>query len=147
MNQSEDHLKLLERVNAMEKQYEQLLTGNNVLQRLNDQVLKEKMTMKNYLYQLKDKIMILEKEAEENVTRSLTKHEEVFQEFLSISIGRTRLASMIYVISRNHGEGIGSSEAPRKKKTSEEQKSAFNVYTKEEYNKHFVSEGNKYKEN
>jgi len=61
--------------------------------------------------------MILEKEAEENVTRSLTKHEEVFQEFLSSSIGRTTLASMIYVISRNHGEGIGSSEAPRKSKS------------------------------
>jgi len=117
LNQSEDHLKLLERVNAMEKQYEQLLTRNNVLQRVNDQVLKEKMTMKNYLYQLKDKIMILEKEAEENVTRSLTKHEEVFQEFLSSSIGRTTLASMIYVISKNHGEGIGSSEAPRKSKS------------------------------
>jgi hypothetical protein len=123
LNQSEGHLKLLERVNAMEKQHEQLLTRNNVLQRVNDQLLKEKLTM--------NKIMILEKEAEENVTRSLTNHEEVFQEFLSSSIGRTRLASMIYVISMNHGEGIGSSEAPRKKKTLEDQKSASNVYTKE----------------
>jgi hypothetical protein len=131
LNQSEGHLKLLERVNAMEKQHEQLLTRNNVLQRVNDQLLKEKLTMKNYLYQLNYKIMILEKEAEENVTRSLTNHEEVFQEFLSSSIGRTRLASMIYVISMNHGEGIGISEAPRKKKSLEDQKSASNVYTKE----------------
>jgi hypothetical protein len=131
LNQSEGHLKLLERVNAMEKQHEQFLTRNNVLQRVNDQLLKEKLTMKNYLYQLNYKIMILEKEAEENVTRPLTNHEEVFQEFLSSSIGRTRLASMIYVISMNHGEGIGSSEAPRKKKTLEDQKSASNVYTKE----------------
>jgi len=43
--------------------------------------------------------------------------------------------------NKNRGEGIGCSEAPHKKKNSEGLKSSFTMYTKEEYNKHFVLAG------
>lgn len=77
-------------------------------------MVKEHPTLKEYINELENKIKALEKSSEDNDIKAPTKHELALQEFLANSIGRSKLASMIYGLSKNHGEGIGFSEAPCK---------------------------------
>jgi len=116
---------LLEAISSfMGKQYEHLLvrndiienggptdprTANQALQRKYDIVLEEHLTLREYICELENKIKVLEEASKNNVIKALTKHELVFQEFLASSIGRTRLAFMIYNVNINYGEGIGFS--------------------------------------
>jgi hypothetical protein len=59
----------------MKKYYEQLRVRNDVLQSLNNIVMNENLTLRKHLSQLEEKIKVLEKVVEDNVIRSLTKHE------------------------------------------------------------------------
>ena len=59
--------------------------------------------------------------------------EVALKEFLVSSIEVSRLASMIYGISKNHGEGVGCSETPGKKKQNPEESMKSSSYTKEEF--------------
>lgn len=105
----------------MGKQYEHLLVRNDILengghtdprtadqalQRQYDIVREEHLTLKEYICELEIKIKVLEEAFKKNFIKALTKHELVFQDFLASSIGRTRLAFMIYKVSINYGEGI-----------------------------------------
>lgn len=60
---------------TMKKYYEQLRVRNDVLQSLNNIVMNENLTLRKHLSQLEEKIKVLEKVVEDNVIRSLTKHE------------------------------------------------------------------------
>lgn len=113
---------LLEASSFIEKQYEHLRVRNDILEnggstdsRAADQalqrqygiVLEERQTLRKYISELENKIKVLEEASENNVIKALTNNDLVFQEFLASTIGRSILASMIYGVSRNHGEGIG----------------------------------------
>jgi hypothetical protein len=106
------------------KQYEHLLVENDILkngdptdpcivdqaiQMQYDIALEEHLTLREHIYELENKIKVLEEASKNNVIKALTKHELVFQEFLASSIARTKLAFMIYKVSINYGEGIGFS--------------------------------------
>src|ERR1044072_5671199 len=102
-----------------------------IISELNDKIL----VLNSSNLSLRSKTAKLEEEITSNTSESESekKYEKSFQYFLSRNLDRSKMASLIYGVSRNHNEGLGYSESCEKHKT-------LNTKPKALY-EHFVPSG------
>jgi predicted RNase H-like nuclease (RuvC/YqgF family) len=106
---------------AMESQYKQLRVRNNTLQKLNGLVMEKKLTLRNQLDQLENKVKVLEKAAKDNSIEFSSKQDEDIQELLTKSIKRSR---------KNKEDGSDTFNRAKKQSSVESAKSSsFSIIT------------------